>query len=69
MNLRDRVFESFTCAMENGYFREGEELHKATVDFLIQDAQRYDADLEKHTAEELRPHIIEWLQAHSLPVL
>lgn len=55
--LRQHVFEALNNAIENGY-----DLRQWSAEQIIDDLNRYAADLEAYMPEELRPHIEAWLQ-------
>jgi hypothetical protein len=56
-NLRDIVFESLSNAIENGHH-----MYVLSAEEIVADLQRYDSDCEAATAEELLPHVRDWLE-------
>jgi hypothetical protein len=55
MNLRERVAEALSNAVENGY-----DLRRWAASEVVDDLTSYCSDLEACEPEELLPHVIEW---------
>lgn len=67
ISLREVVFGNLDNAWENGYFKEGEQLHGATAEDIAFDMLAYAEDLEdEDTIDDILPFIQEWLKTKQL---
>jgi hypothetical protein len=62
MNLRNIVFTNLDHALVNGYFERGEYLDNATAEEVADDMVAMASDCENYTAEQILPHVKEWLE-------
>jgi hypothetical protein len=59
MTLRAHVFESLDNARANGY-----DPREQSIEWNVLDLMRCDYVCERHTDDELRPHVRAWLEAN-----
>jgi hypothetical protein len=59
--LRELVFSSLDNARDNGYFNEGEYLHKATISEIALDMSGMSDDCCEYAADTLMPYIQAWM--------